>query len=130
MSAVAVLTTGASPSTVTVSDRPPTSSATSTLTVSLTFSTMPLRVTVLKPDSATSTTVVADRQELEAVGADLVGGHGAGEAGLDVLAVTVTPGSAPPLVSVTVPTIVAAVTCALATDASGSAMQDGEQREE
>ena len=84
MSAVAVLTTGASPSTVIVSETPPTSSATSTFTVSLTFSTMPLRVTVLKPESVTSTTVVADRQELEPVGAHLVGGHGAVEAGVDV----------------------------------------------
>ena len=54
MSAVAVLTTGASPSTVMDSARPPTSSATSTLTVSLMLRTMPLRVTLLKPDSTTS----------------------------------------------------------------------------
>ncbi len=55
MSAVAVLTTGDSPATVMVSDRPPTSSATSTFTVSFTFRTMPLRVTGLKPSSTTST---------------------------------------------------------------------------
>jgi hypothetical protein len=55
ISDVDVFTAGASASTVTVSETPPTDSDASTRAVSLTFSTMPVRVEVLNPDSVTST---------------------------------------------------------------------------
>ena len=63
---------------------PPIDRDASTRTVSLTFRTMPLRVAVLNPERRDLDDVAADRQELEAVGAVLVGRHGAVEAGVDV----------------------------------------------
>ena len=121
MSAVAVLTTGASPSTVIVSETPPTSSAASIFTVSLTFSTMPLRVTVLKPESTTSMLYLPIGRKSSRYAPTSSVGTVRLKPVSTFLAVTVTPGRAPPLESVMVPTMEAEVTCAPAAGGSASA---------
>ena len=123
MSAVAVLTTGVSPSTVIVSERPPTSSETSSFTVSLTFSTMPLLLTVLKPESTTSTLYLPIGRKSSRYAPTSSVGTVRLKPVSTFLAVTVTPGRAPPLESVMVPTIAAEVTWAPAEGARARAIR-------
>ena len=83
---------------------------------------MPPRLRRLEPLQRGLDDVGADRQELEPIGAGRRWTARCAAKPVSTLrAVTVTPGSAPPLASVTVPTMVAVVTWALATGASGNA---------